>query len=172
MRPNPVLSQRRKYERGSALFIAVMMLVLMGALGIVALDSVTTDRQVAGLQNRAIGAFYTAEAGLAEGRSLIEDVGSRSSTPTFHTQGSPQLLGDTALYAREGSQPQYYGDPAFADPIRWIGDTGGGMPGGNLQVGKQKLMETLWQINVVGESATGARSRVEVVEVKVLSQGY
>jgi len=164
--------RNRRRESGSALFIAVMMLVLMGALGIVALDSVTTDRRVAGLQNRAVNAFYSAEAGLAEARSLIEDVGSRSSTPTFHTQGTPYLLGDAALYAREGDQPKYYGDPAFADPIRWIGDSGGGMSGGNLQVGKQKLMETLWQINVVGESPSGARSRVEVVEVKVLSQGY
>jgi len=166
------MSENRKRESGSALFIAVMMLVLMGALGIVALNSVTTDRQVAGLQNRAISAFYTAEAGLAEARSLVEDVGSRSSTPTFHTQGTPFQLGDTALYDREGTQPLYYGDPAFPNPIRWIGDSGGGMSGGNLQVGKQKLMETLWQLNVVGEGATGARSRVEVVEIKVLSQGY
>lgn len=165
-------ARNHRRESGSALFIAVMMLVLMGALGIVALDSVTTDRQVAGLQNRAVAAFYTAEAALAEARSLVEEVGSRSSTPTFHTQGTAYLLGDTALYAREGDQPKYYGDPAFADPIRWIGDSGGGMSGGNLQVGKQKLMETLWQINVVGESPNGARSRVEVVEVKVLSQGY
>jgi hypothetical protein len=164
--------RNRRRESGSALFIAVMMLVLMGALGIVALDSVTTDRQVAGLQNRAVNAFYTAEAALAEARSLVEEVGSRSSTPTFHTEAAPYELGDTALYDREGDQPKYYGDPAFADPIRWIGDSGGGMAGGNLQVGKQKLMETLWQINVVGESPTGARSRVEVVEVKVLSQGY
>jgi hypothetical protein len=162
----------RRRQSGSALFIAVMMLVLMGGLGIVALDQVTTDRQVAGFQNRAVSAFYSAEAGLAEARSLVEEVGARSSLPLIATEGTPEQLGDAVLYYREGSQPIYYGDPAFANPIRWIGDTGGGNKGSNLQVGTQRLAATLWQINVVGESPTGARSRLEVVEVKVLSQGY
>ena len=73
-------SSDRRREAGSALFIAVMMLVLMGALGIVALNEVTTDRQVAGVQNRAVSAFYSAEAGLAEARSLVKDIGTRTST--------------------------------------------------------------------------------------------
>ena len=160
------------HEGGSALFVAVMMLVLMGALGIVALDKVTTDRQVAGYQNRAQNAFFAAEAAIAEARSIVADVGTRSQVPTFHSQAAPRVLGDTTLYDHEGDTPVYYGDPLFAPNfIRYEGD-GGVASGMNLQYGKQKLVTTLWQINVVGESPDGSRSRHEAMEVKVLSQGY
>jgi hypothetical protein len=165
-------SRSRRSESGSALFVAVMMLVLMGALGIVALDKVTIDRQVAGFQNRAQSAFFAAEAGVAEARDLVAEVGTRSQVPNFHTVTAPRVLGDTALYDVEGSTPRYYGDPRFApDFIRYKGD-GGAASGMNLQWGKQKLVTTLWQINVVGQTPDGSRSRQEVVEVKILSQGY
>jgi hypothetical protein len=168
----PARHHHRSRQQGSALFVAVMMLVLMGALGIVALDKVTTDRQVAGYQNRAQNAFFAAEAGVAEARSIVAEIGTRSQVPTFHAQAAPRLLGDTGLYDHEGGTPRYYGDPAFApDYIRYEGD-GGVASGMNLQYGKQKLVTTLWQINVVGESPDGSRSRHEVMEVKVLSQGY
>lgn len=167
MKPND-----RRRENGSALFVAVMMLVLMGALGFVALDKVTTDRQVAGFQNRSLNSFYAAEAGVAEARSLVAEVGTRSQVPTFSDISTPVMLGDTSIYDREGGQPAYYGDPAF-DPefIRYKAD-GGTAAGTNLQWGKQKLVSTLWQINVVGQSPNASRTRLEVVEVKILSQGY
>jgi hypothetical protein len=54
----------------------------------------------------------------------------------------------------------------------------GGM---NLQEGGTKFVNTLWQINVVGQSASAlgggfetraSTARVEVVETKVLASGY
>jgi hypothetical protein len=161
--------QRSKgsHREGAALFVAVLILALMGALGIMAFNTVLVDRQVAGFQNRARTAFYAAEAAAAEGRSLVRSVGSRSQTPNLN----PRPLGDMALYDREFALPSYSGDPAFPNPIRYIGD--GTMAGGaNLQMKGQKFVNTLWQINVQGQSPDGSTTRIEVVETKTLAAGY
>ena len=145
----------------------MLILALMGALGIMAFNTVLVDRQVAGFQNRARTAFYAAEAAAAEGRSLVRSVGSRSQTPNLN----PRPLGDMALYDREFALPSYSGDPAFPNPIRYIGD--GTMAGGaNLQMRGQKFVNTLWQINVQGQSPDGSTTRIEVVETKTLASGY
>ena len=155
------------HQEGAALFVAVLVLALMGALGIMAFNTVLVDRQVAGFQNRAKTSFYAAEAAAAEGRSLVRGVGSRSDTPALNPRG----LGDAALYDRESALPRYSGDPAFPNPIRYIADSG--LAGGvNLQIKGQKFVNTLWQINVQGQSPDGSTTRVEVVETKVLASGY
>ena len=157
----------RTHQEGAALFVSVLILALMGALGIMAFNTVLVDRQVAGFQNRARTAFYAAEAGAAQGRSLVRTVGSRNDTPALN----PRTLGDAALYDREFAQPGYAGDPAFPTPIRYIAD--GTLAGGsNLQMKGQKFVNTLWQINVQGQSPDGSTTRIEVVETKVLASGY
>ena len=156
-------------QEGAALFVAVLVLALMGALGIMAFNTVLVDRQVAGFQNRAKTAFYAAEAAAAEGRSLVRGVGSRGDTPALN----PRSLGDMALYDREFALPSYAGDPdpGFVDPICHIDDSGTA-GGGNLRIKGQKFVNTLWKINVRGQSPDGSTTRIEVMETKVLSQGY
>ncbi len=163
----------RRGERGLALFMTVMILVLMGSLAIAALRTVSRDRQVAGHQNRSRSAFYAAEAGAAEARAAVREVTTRTEVPAFPDAGTPKLLGDMALYDRETRQPRFYGDPSVADPIRYTGESAvANGEGFNLSVKGQKLSSTFWQINVTGESATRDQARIEVVEVKVLSKGY
>ena len=155
------------HQEGAALFVAVLVLALMGALGIMAFNTVLVDRQVAGFQNRANTAFYAAEAAAATGRSLLRSVGSRSDTPALPTS----TLGDVGLYDREPTLPSYSGDPAEVNPIRYLRD--GGRAGGmGVEVGGQSFVYTLWQINVQGQSPGGSTARIEVVETKVLDQGY
>lgn len=156
-----------------ALFVTVLMLVFMTAIALAALDTVTRDRQVAGLQNRWRTAFYAAEAGVAEARSLVRNVGNRSDLPTFYPESSPKLLADSSLYDREGTQPRFYGDPDFTDAIRYLSESEGQRGEGfGLSVRGQRLASTLWQINVVGEAPGGSKMRLEVVEVKVMAAGY
>jgi Tfp pilus assembly protein PilX len=177
-------SSRR--ERGSALFIAVMMLTLMGFLGLAALDRVTRDEQVAGYQNRARTAFYAAEAGIAEGRRIVRFVvEAQTDLPNFPTQAVPRTLGDSVLFDREGGNlPRYFGDPndalasercgvAAATAICFAkkGVSGGAGLGMNLHVGQATIDEALWHIGVVGESPDGSRSRVSVLESKVMTLG-
>jgi len=171
---------RHRREAGTAMFVAVLLLVIMGALGIAAMDTVTRDRQVAGFQNRTRGAFYAAEAGAAHGRSLVvEDAEERTSTVLLPTT----TLGDTTLYDRETQRPTYYPDPAVAganpNGIRYLRD-GGESKGMNEQEGNVKFVDTLWQINVRGQSANALGSsldgrastaRIEVIETKTMAGG-
>jgi hypothetical protein len=123
---------------------------------------------VAGFQNRAKTSFYAAEAGAAEGRSLVRDVESRNDTPALN----PRALGDSALYDREFALPTYSGDPAEVDPIKCVNGDAGIAGGMNLQQKGQKFVNTLWQINVQGQSPDGSTTRLEVLETKTLAQGY
>jgi hypothetical protein len=165
----------KRGQRGMALFVTILMLVFMTAIAFAAMDTVARDREVAGLQNRSRNAFYAAEAAVAEARSLIRNVGNRSEIPAFYDVNNPRLLADLTLYDREASQPRFYGDPDFAPPIRYVGESGGGIGGAegfSLSVAGQRLASTLWQINVVGEAPGGSQARLEVAEVKVMAAGY
>jgi hypothetical protein len=162
----------RQRERGSALFVTMMMLILMTGMAMAALDTVTRDQQVAGFQNRVTSSFYAAEAGASEARNLVRGVGDRSETPAFHPPASPATLGDSGIY--QYGLPTYYGDPTVlpAPPIRYVADGAPYSNGGNLQMKGQRFVETRWQINVVGTTAAGASSRIEVMATKILSRGY
>lgn len=135
----------RRREQGVVMFVTVLLLVLMGALGLAALDAASRDRDAAGYYNRENAAFYAAEAGVSHARALGRG-------------GSPL--------------PFYYGDPAVPNPIRSDGDSAGQYSEGmNLQSKGAKAMATLWTINVKGETADGASSRIEAKEVKFIFGG-
>ena len=91
----------RRRQEGMALFLSVMMLVFMTAIALAALQIVSTDGRVAGLQNRSRSAFYAAEAAASEARALVRNVSSRTIVPTFYDPGTPKLLGDSTMYDRE-----------------------------------------------------------------------
>ena len=183
----------RRREQGAAMFVAVMMLVLMGWMGMASMNSVSRDNQVAGFQNRNQNAFFAAEAGVSYARAVLEheisdttDLPGTGTVPAFPTQAAPTPISNTAAYAEWQSAgnagnelPRYYGDPnppdpANPSPIHYVGP-GGIVEGDDLQVGGAQRVETLWQINVEGASpqalgggfgAGASTARLEVVAVK------
>jgi hypothetical protein len=156
----------RRREEGAALLVAVMMLVLMGMIGLAALDTVTQDRQIAGFQSRARAAFYAAEAGVGTSKNLVRTAGERSVVPVLATTS----LGDSAAYPY--GRPSFTGDPDFVNPVRYVRDGAPWAQGGDLRVGKQKLVNTLWQANVRGDTPDGAMARLEAMLSKLLASGY
>jgi hypothetical protein len=170
-------------ERGSALFIAVMMLTLMGFLGLAALDRVTRDDQVAGYQNRARTAFYAAEAGISAGRRAVQEEGTNPAVlPAFPIEGAPRELADGGLFDREGGNlPRYFGDltagfstdrcnratPAAICFAR-KGAAGHSSLGMNAQQKAGKLDLGLWHIGVVGQSPDGSRARVAALATNAM----
>jgi len=156
----------RRSESGVALLVAVMMLVLMGMIGIAALETVTQDRKVAGFQTRARAAFYAAEAGLGTSKNLVRTAGERTTIPVLATTS----LGDTATYPY--GRPSFTRDPDFANAVRYVRDGAPWAQGGDLRVGKQKLVNTLWQANVEGDTPDGATARLEAMLSKLLASGY
>lgn len=160
-------SARRRHEAGSALLVAMMMLVLMGLIGFSALDTVTRDRQIAGAQTRARASLYAAEAGAVSGLNLVRTADSRDDTPAMGTTS----LGDAASYMAYAGQPSFRGDPAAAGvPIRWVMD-GAPAEGMNLQSPPQ-FVNTLWRVRVQGDTADGAASRIDSMATKVLDANY
>lgn len=144
----------RKKQAGSALLITVLVLVLMGLMGLAALDTVRRDQQVAGFQNRSTVAFFAAEAGLAK------------AFETLTTAGAPAVpttaLGDGALYPY--GQPSFREDPTVAEPIEAIGI--GAFPGTSINIGQggaPTYQIGFWRINVQGDGPGGSVARAEAV---------
>jgi len=148
------ISRRQRRQRGSALMIAVLMLVMMGLIGFAALGTVTRDLQVTGAQFRKKVAFYAAEAGVAEALETMRN----TFTPTVTTT----TLSDSTTYPY--GQPTYALDTQVADPIADLGV--GGFPGMNLQIGQDGtplFVMQMYRVNVQGTSAGGGLARIEMV---------
>ncbi len=145
----------RKRERGAAMFIAVLLLVLMGALGLVALDGASEDRRIAGFQNRTSSAFAAAEAGVAHAAELAKQ--NITTIPVT-------ALSDATVYDREPTLPSYRADPnplpVGTNPNGIVsagfGAAEGVAPeaGGGWKTGK-------WRINVEGRSPNPAGGGID-----------
>jgi hypothetical protein len=160
----------RRRQQGVILFVAVLMLALMGALAISSLDSAARDQQAAGYYNRSNTALFAAEAGVAAAKAQI--IAGACACPCVlaftSTQASPTYIGDTAAWAAFGGIPKYYGDPLATNALECVGKRKKG--GGALNVGTgttQWLGQ--WQIRVVGESPDGSISRIEAMYEAITS---
>jgi hypothetical protein len=157
-------------EVGSALVVTVLMLVLLGVLGLAALDTVTRDQQVAGFQNRNRLAFYTAEAGVADGKDRLRAVYSPDATVSFPTQAAPVEVGDAQLFPY--GQPRYFADPTAPAGVQYMSqgaiDLSSGM---DLREGGEQWFNTLWRVQVQGQTSDGANSRIDVMATRQLTGG-
>jgi len=141
-------------ERGSALLISTLLLLLLGLFGLAALGTVTKDQQVAGFQKRKQLAFYAAEAGVAKALETM----TTAFTPTVPTTN----LGDSDLFPH--GQPSYRQDPTVADPIEPLGT--GAFPGMSMNLGQggtPTYMLSYWRIRVEGRAPGGSVARIETV---------
>ncbi len=168
----------RRRESGSALIITVLVMLLLGAIGISALDTVMRDQQVAGYQNRASTAFYAAEAGVAQAKDLMRrNVLSGIEKLSFADQATAVSIGDSSLYP-EG-QPKYYGDPKPGSgkirSSRWTSRSRSQAPPARTcdraWVARWNNF-ALWKIRVAGQTPDGAVSRIEVVTLNQIPGGY
>lgn len=166
----------RRRESGSALIITVLVMLLLGAIGISALDTVMRDQQVAGYQNRASTAFYAAEAGVAQAKDLVRrNVLSGVEKLSFADYATAVSIGDSSLYP-EG-QPIYYGSPkAGEDPVQSMDESLkiAGAAGSDMRQGMGPRWNNfaLWKIRVAGQTPDGAVSRIEVVTLNQVPGGY
>ena len=162
-------SERR--EGGSALIVTVLLLVLLGIVGLAALETVTRDQQVAGFQNRSRLAFYAAEAGIADAKNRLRDVWTTEDTVAFPNQATAVQLGDAVTFPH--GQPSYYADPAAAAGIEYMNAGAPSVGGGHDQrLGGSTRVNTLWRIRVEGSAPGGTTSRLEVVATRELDGGY
>lgn len=145
-------AQRR--QGGSALLVTVMLLLMIGLVGLAALNTSTRDQQVAGFQNRKRIALYAAEAGISEAmeRLVTTSVASISTTQ----------IGDSTIFPH--GQPSYQPDPAVANAIEDLGDAP--FPGMGLNLGQGGLPTyqlNYWRFRVEGQAPGGSQARLEAV---------
>jgi hypothetical protein len=163
-------------ESGSALIITVLVMLLLGAIGISALDTVMRDQQVAGYQNRSSTAFYAAEAGVAAAKDTVRrNVLSGTERLSFVTSATPTMIGDPYTYP-EG-QPRYYGDPEPGeDAIQSLDHSLkiAGAAGSDMRMGMGPSWNNfaLWKIRVAGQTPEGAVAKIEVVTLNQVPGGY
>ncbi|GEM_PF-2511119 len=168
---------RHKREEGVALMLAILLLVAVSAVALSTMQTAASDTQVAGFQNQEAIAFYAAEAGVAEARSVIRNMGERSQVPSypadFPDSANPTELSQSSEFVG-GYQPKYYADPnpPIAAPIMYVGEGSQCTSGCNMTLGGLKYNHTKWQVNVVGESPSGDEKRLEVVATRLLAVGY
>ncbi|MGI9539544.1 MAG: pilus assembly PilX family protein, partial [Miltoncostaeaceae bacterium] len=94
-------TRQNKHEQGAALIVTVMLLVLMGLIGIAAMETVTQDRKVAGFQTQSKMALYAAEAGLSDAKErLTTDPNAYDKTAVvpFPACAAAVNYGDPAIY--------------------------------------------------------------------------
>lgn len=149
-----MVAPRTRREAGSALLVTVMLLVMLGLVGLAALNTTTRDQQVAGFQNRKRIALYAAEAGVSEALETL----TTTATPAV----SATTIGDSTLYPH--GQPSYRPDPAAADPVEDLGSAP--FPGMSLNIGQGGLptyQMNYWRVHVEGRAPGGSQARVEAV---------
>ena len=158
-----------------ALMLSILLLITVSALALSTLQTAASDGTVAGFQNQEAMAFYAAEAGIAEARRIVRNMGERSQVPTFPAdfpnEANPVALSDSYEFVT-GAQPVYYADPNPPTPIGYVGEGKQCTDGCNMTLGGAKYNHTKWQINVVGESPSGDQKRLEVVATRLLAVGY
>jgi len=160
-------------EAGSALIITMLILVLLGMIGMAALDTVTRDQQVAGYQNRESLAFYAAEAGVADAKERLRTgVFATNAQIQFPNQAAAVTLGDTTIFPT--GQPMYFGDPAAVGGQAILYQNAGARDtssGNALNEGQQQWFNTLWRVQVEGQTPDQATSRLDVMATKSLPGG-
>lgn len=126
------LSKSAKNERGIALVLALVMLVLLSILGTWALDTTSTDLKIAGNYRNNDIAFYTAEAGLgyAVSQQILTSGPVYGLIPTPDPQALPAVPPQWTIPSTNvpaGAQP------AFTGSITYTGC--GALPGSSLNSG-------------------------------------
>ena len=164
------VATREHREGGTALLVAMMMLVLMGMLGLASLDTVMRDRQVAGHTSQSRQALYAAEAGIAQGLEMVrtaslgatispgECISQEIPSYTFPDSGASYQR-DTTADGPDASNPEHNVCMlAAAEPCE-LGGVGEG--GNSIEQGQQVFLKTVWDLRLEGRSQGGAGARVQ-----------
>ena len=169
---------KNKREEGVALMLSVLLLIAVSGLALSTMQTAASDGTVAGFQNQEQIAFYAAEAGIADARAVIRNMGERDQLPAypadFPDQANPEALSAPADFYG-GDQPVYYVDPTppgGGNAIGYVGEGAQCTEGCNMTLQGQKYNHTKWRVNVVGESPSGDQKRLEVVATRMLAVGY
>lgn len=130
-------------ERGAALVIAIMILLILTVLGIYAVTTSTLETKIAGSERVLQEAFQAADGGVDYGRSVIEMVLDNNSLPC-----TPHASGGTTLFQEVLGVPgsNWQDNSPYIDPAI-------GKCGTVIKVDRLKAIQPEGQTVVFGEPA-------------------
>jgi Tfp pilus assembly protein PilX len=147
-----MMTQSRKRQQGSALLIAMLVMVMMGIVGFAALEAVTRDQRVSGFLKRKKTAFFAAEAGVSAALHALRV----NEDPTF----APATVGNASWFQQ--GLPTYELDTSAGAASTNLGT--GAFPGMNMAIASDnsaKFKIRYWEVNVKGEAFGGTVSRIQ-----------
>lgn len=180
----PKYARNPRREGGVALLIAILMLILLGAMAVASMDTVQRDRQLAGIHSQAHLSFQAAEAGIAAGLATLRNPppgfpwpSSMAGLDAYNPPLTDVTLGTASDYP-EGL-PSYVPVPGGGPAIDYLG-VGADCPDWEISLDTSNyggsgltVRETVFEIRVQGQTTTGARSRIEAAAARchVFEQG-
>jgi hypothetical protein len=129
-------------EKGVALIIALIILLVLTLIGINAISTTTFETSLSGNERVAIDAFYAAEAGIQRGIGQLR--ADNTNPPIARTP-----LG-------QGSSESYYQSTTV-----YLAGRDGQRPGYSIDAGEQGFKFRFYQVNGKGDSF-GAMKEIEV----------
>ena len=101
----PRIREDVRRDGGIALMLTVLLLIAVSALALSTMQTAASDGTVAGFQNQEQIAFYAAEAGIADARAVVRNMGERSQVPNypadFPNEANPETLSNVAEFVTE-----------------------------------------------------------------------
>ena len=142
-------------ERGSALVVALLLIVLLFTLGAALFTMAETEGVIAVNDVWSEGSFYAAEAAVQEAVDQITD-----DRTTLELVVDPSPIGDTYTYRSGGRDDAAPQPPQFVNMVQRSGFALGSGTGYN----PQNFNFAIYRINGTG---SGPRSSVREVEVQI-----
>lgn len=145
------MRRRIKDQRGMALIIALIILLVLTLIGISAISTTTYEISLSGNERVGTNAFYAAEAGVEKGLNQIPDSTSIRSDSAWEKSYESHYWGGTSSDRGTPKGPQYLGQLT----------TVAGFEAGSTPTSYEGLKFSRYQVNGTGESF-GATKEIEI----------
>ncbi|MBW2040091.1 MAG: pilus assembly PilX N-terminal domain-containing protein [Deltaproteobacteria bacterium] len=185
----PMVLQRLRAKQGTALIIALLVLIVLTLIGVYAVFTSTVETRIVGNERLLEDAFYAADGGTDYGRRIIELILNNKSLPGGATPHSDDYLGVSLQDEVTGFDPNwentYIADDVCDHRSPWVASTIGNcnmtihvdrikrerIPGSSAEYGRGQG-ETKWilyyQIDSTSTGTASSQSRVKTTYRRVV----
>ncbi len=156
MQPSMHPGENERSERGVALLLTILLLLIVSAIGVSSLNRAGDELQVASASRRQLRNVAAAEAALKlVGQQLFDAQAgtTAANSPIMVNNFAPEMGLNTVV--RTGT----IGDDGTAKPIEFIGTAGG--ESGDLRIGYQPSKRRIYRVNVVATDPSGGNVQLQ-----------
>ena len=160
-------------ESGIALIVTVLLLLLVSAIGVSALNRAGDERLIESASRRRISNLMAAEAGMEIVRQKLEGISSNQAVLTQIALDEPALFTDPVSGTTTAVRTGVIGDPTI-ESVSALGPapTQGG---DEISEGKNSASarRMVYRVNVTASDSSGANAQIQAqFSVRVNSGGY